>query len=278
MYKFNNNYLVKRTNWQSGQALLIVVLVMVVALTVGLSVAVRTTTNLRTSSESESSQRAFSAAEAGIEQSLQSGASVSVTSLDNNSTYQSTVSNLSGGSFNLNNGTEVFKDEPIDLWLSDYPSYNNPWSGSLSINWGSASDVCNPDEGVNTEPALEIVIISGTLANPRTTSYLLDSCAARASSNNFKLVSTTGDVINGVSYANKETISVLSGLIARIIPLYASTYVGAQKGSADPDLPSQGIVVTSTGTSDNTKRKIISFQEHPKLPSELFPFVLFLQK
>jgi len=56
--------------YQSGQALLIVILVMVIALTVGLSVAVRTTTNIRTASEDENSQRAFSAAEAGVSKRL----------------------------------------------------------------------------------------------------------------------------------------------------------------------------------------------------------------
>ena len=55
---------------ERGQALLIVLLVMTVALTVGLSVATRTIVNVRITTQEEQSQRAFSAAEAGIEETL----------------------------------------------------------------------------------------------------------------------------------------------------------------------------------------------------------------
>jgi hypothetical protein len=264
--------------FQSGQSLLIIVLVLVIALTVGLSVAVRTTTNLRTSAESESSERAFSAAEAGIEQSLQTNNSVSLTTLSNNASFETTVSALAGSGFSLNNGSSVLKDESVDLWLSTYPDYTSPWNGQLSINWGSAQDSCNPIESNNSQAALEVVVISGTKQNPRTTSYLLDPCASRASANNFEYVATPGDTIDGKAYASKKTITVASGLIARIVPLYAPSLIGVQKGSADPDLPSQGSIVTSIGTSDNTKRKIITFRGYPKLPTELFPFIFFSPK
>jgi len=41
------------------------------------------------------------------------------------------------------------------------------------------------------------------------------------------------------------------------------------------DLPQQGTIVSSTGISDTTKRKIVSFRGYPKLPVELFPFIIF---
>lgn len=268
-------FCIKQAGKRSGQALLVIILVMVVALTVGLSVAVRTTSNLRTSSESESSERAFSAAEAGIEQSLITNSSVSTTSLDNNTSYQTTVSSSDGTVFSLNNGSIVLKDEPVDVWLSTYPSFSSPWTGSLSINWGSGSDVCSPQEATNTQAALEVVVISGSKANPKTTTYHLDPCAARASSNNFEPVSTGGDTIGDKSYARKQIIPIVSGLIVRIIPVYASSGIAVQKGAADPNLPSQGSLVTSTGSSDNTIRKIVSFRGNPKLPVELFPFIFF---
>ncbi|MBI4037893.1 hypothetical protein HY382_02515 [Candidatus Curtissbacteria bacterium] len=55
---------------KSGQILILVLLVVVVALAVGLSVASRNLTNLRTSTQSEQSQRAFNAAEGGVEEIL----------------------------------------------------------------------------------------------------------------------------------------------------------------------------------------------------------------
>lgn len=54
-----------------GQVALVVVLAMVVLLTIGLSVISRTVTDIRISKETEESTRAFSAAEAGIEEALE---------------------------------------------------------------------------------------------------------------------------------------------------------------------------------------------------------------
>ena len=55
---------------KKGQVLVLVLLVVVVALAVGLSVASRNLTNLRITTQSEQSQRAFNAAEGGIEDVL----------------------------------------------------------------------------------------------------------------------------------------------------------------------------------------------------------------
>src|SRR6266403_5167091 len=100
-------------NYQRGQILLIVVLVMTVALTIRLSIATRTITNIRTSTEEESSQRSFSAAEAGMEKALQelNGSSGSLT---NSSTFQSSIASLSGQELLLNNGSPVLKDDAVD--------------------------------------------------------------------------------------------------------------------------------------------------------------------
>ena len=55
---------------QSGQIILIVLLIMVVLLTIGLALVVRSVTDIRISTETKESTRAFSAAEAGIEEAL----------------------------------------------------------------------------------------------------------------------------------------------------------------------------------------------------------------
>src|SRR3989338_3351838 len=113
---------------EKGQAFLIVVLVMVVALTVGLSVASRTVTNLRTTAEEENSQRAFSAAEAGIEKALKTGPISSPLDLGNNASIESVqIVGVSGTEFLLNGGNPVLQDDGFDLWLSSYPDYTNPW-------------------------------------------------------------------------------------------------------------------------------------------------------
>ena len=55
---------------KSGQILILVLLIVVVSLAVGLSVASRNLTNLKISTQTEQSQRAFSAAEGGVEDVL----------------------------------------------------------------------------------------------------------------------------------------------------------------------------------------------------------------
>lgn len=264
----------KYSKWQEGQALLIVVLVMVVAMSVGLSIAVRTTTNIRTASEDESSQRAFSAAEAGIEQSLTRGNSFQINGSFGNTTYSTKGIPLSGAQFLVHNGTTVLKDEPVDVWLSDYPDYITPWSGNLTVNWGTAGETCAISESVNTQAALEIVLIYGSKAAPRVHEYLLDPCSSRRGNNKFQ-VSAPGGNVSNKSFAYQYSIAVNSGLIARIIPLYAPTSIGI---SANSPLPSQGTIIASTGVFDNTKREIVSFRGYPKLPLEVFPFIFFSPK
>lgn len=157
----------KSRNFERGQMLLIVVLTMIVALTVGLSVVSRTITGLRISKQNEESQRAFQAAEAGIERAIQSGASgnTSFNFPANNSKYSTSVlSNLtSGNNFLLNGGEAVTQDSGIDVWLANYPGYTSPYSGTLTLYWNPATKTsCTPGNGVNTAAAIEVNVISGT--------------------------------------------------------------------------------------------------------------------
>src|SRR3989338_3701872 len=98
----------KIKNTQSGQMLLVVVLVMVVALTVGLSVASRTITSLKISKQNEDSQRAFQAAETGIQEALQqlSGNHTVAGILDNQASFNAVINQTSGNQLLLNGGDD----------------------------------------------------------------------------------------------------------------------------------------------------------------------------
>lgn len=263
---------------ERGQVLLIVVLIMVTALTIGLSVAARTITNIRTSQEAENSEKAFSAAEAGIEESLADNRSSEGT-FSNNASYSTVVRNVAGVEFPLNNNVPILKDDAYDLWLSTYPSYTNPWSGSLTLYWGDASNTCTTSEVTNTMAALEVVVLSGSVSNPVMTRYALDPCSQRSLQNNFTFVSPGGGTVDGKSYAFRRTFTVNSGLFIRVIPLYAATNMAVRgcdaAGVTCLQLPSQGTVVEATGVADTTQRKIISYKRYPKLPAELFPYSFF---
>lgn len=255
---------------QSGQTLLIIVLVMVVTLTVGLSVASRSITNLRTATEEENSQRAFTAAEAGVEQVLKTGNPISTeVQLSNNASIRRvTTTNISGTQFVPNNGNDITKDDGIDIWLSNNPDYSSQWSGNLTINWGNraTSDPCG-------HAALEIIVISGPTASPVSRRYTFDPCSSRQTGNNFTLASTTGDTVGGIQFAFKSPqIAVASGIIARVVSLYANTPIGVV---ASIGLPSQGKQIQSTGASGGTVRQVTYFQGFPELPPEFFQYILF---
>lgn len=253
---------------QKGQALLIVILIMVVSLTVGLSVASRSIVNLRTSTEEENSQRAFSAAEAGIEKALSTGTGITVAQdLGNNAFIEEVdIGEVSGTEFVLNGGNMVEKDNGIDLGLSqDYPGYESSQNiSNLIIYWGSQGDTCS------NSAAIEVIVLSGTSRSPQSTRYVYDSCPR---GNNFISPNTGSYTISGKTFKYQAQIgNINNGLIARVVPLYANTPIGIRSGTS---LPPQGRVIQSTGASGGTERKITYFAGYPQLPVEFFQYILF---
>jgi Tfp pilus assembly protein PilX len=258
---------------QAGQALLIVILVMVVALTVGLSVITRSITTIRTSKEEESSQRAFSAAEAGVEKIVNSTSTTLQGSLSNKSSYSTKVTTVAGNTLLANNGNVVLKDDSVDIWLSTYPSYASPFTGTLTVYWGSGNETCSNSETTNTQAALEIVVLSGTVSSPVATHYALDPCSSRSTANNFSNSLKPGGMINGKQLNHSYDLALTNALLARVIPLYASTPIGVDGNGKN--LPSQGQVIESTGSSGETQRKVTVYKSYPKVPVAFFPYMLF---
>lgn len=258
-----------------GQILLISLLVLVVAMTIGLSLATRTINSLKVTTAQDSSQKAFAAAEAGLERALTQLSSTTITgSLDSVSNYSTTVNTRSSNEFQVNSGDFLIKNDTADIWLSDYPNYTLPWTGTLNIYWGSSADVCvGTPEANNTMSAIEVVIISGTRTSPILSHYAFDPCTSRRTGNRFS-ASTTGGVVSGKNYSYRAAINVTSGLLARIIPLYAGTYIGVR----GTNLPPQGIEITSVGSSGGTQRKLTSFRSYPKAPVEFYPYLIFSPK
>lgn len=263
---------------QGGQTLLIVVLAVVIALTVSLSVASRMITNIKTTTEEANSQKALSAAEAGIERALQKITSTEAPITDN-LTYTATVSTLKGSQLLLNGGNIITKDEGVDLWFVEHnsdgtPNYSSSWTGTVTIYWGNTGDNCSTSQISNTMAALEVVVVSGTKETPSVNRYAIDPCDLRRNDyNKFSEEDETGTFsIAGRDFKYRKQISITNGMIARIIPLYANAPI-AVVGSVD--LPSQGSVINSTGTSGSTERRITVFQGYPSLPAEFFPYNLF---
>lgn len=262
---------------QKGQALLVIVLVMVVALTVGLSLASRTITNLRNTREQASSQKALSAAEAGIEQAIKSGASIGG-SFSGNTTYTTTVGQVLGTApFLLNGGGIVNKNDATYIWTTPYSTnpanlWQNPWNGDLRIYWGTVGQSCS--NANNMPAAMEVSIISGSVAAPVMSRYVYDPCIVRRSTNNFSPPSSSTPVtISSTVFSYTATRALTNALLVRVNPIYASSVIGASGSTA---LPQQGVTITSIGTSDNNiQRKVSVFQGYPEVPAEFFPYILF---
>ena len=269
---------------QKGQVFLIVILVMVIALTVGLSLVSRSVITVKTTSEEADSQKAFNAAEAGVEIALQKSQSttdvtIGQKTLANNAVIQQVLIHpITGSSIVLNDGNPVSQDQGIDIWLTTYPDYSgNPWTGKMYVYWGSKNG-CN-------DAAIEAIIISGTSStdkNAKIERYGIDPCGTnsvdpsknRTGQNKFSPASGSGSV-NGTRFNFSTSIPIINGLLVRVIPLYANTPLGIvgydnSSPQALQNFPSQGRIITSTGVFGTTQRKVSFFQGYPLLPSEFF--------
>ncbi len=263
---------------QEGQILLIVVLVSVISLTVGLAAVSRSITNTRVSTEESNSQKALTAAEAGLEDQIKraTGDQPYSKQFDNNSGYVAKTTEIKGKKNLLINNYElpVRQHEGADVWLSDYPDFQNPKPNTtLTVYWTVGGGSCDPSASIK-QPAIEIVVLSGSNKNsPTLTRYAIDQCRSRG--NGFRGPSVSG---HGLSDPGKpfnyyyQLPEIQNGYIVRIIPIYADTKIGVTSNIV---LPPQGYEIESTGTSGDTVRKVKVFQSFPSLPIEFFPYNLF---
>lgn len=269
---------------QKGQVLLIIVLIMVIALTVGLALISRSIISLKNTNEQADSQKAFQAAEAGVEIGLQkpittNEVDIGQKTLDNNAVINGVALHpITGSSIVLNNGNPISQDAGLDIWLTNYPNYSGtPWTGSLYLYWGTNAG-CQ-------DAALEAIVISGSSATDPNASikrYGIDPCGTgsidasqnRSGQNKFA-AAQVGTTVANKSFNFGTNIPITNGLIVRVIPLYTNTPIGI-KGfdNQDPpqpkDFPSQGRIITSTGSFNATEREVSFYQGFPLLPSEFF--------
>lgn len=275
----------KLKNSQNGQILLIVVLSMVVALSVSLSIASRTISNLRISKQSEESQRAFQAAEAGLERAVRQvstgGDAVGngfSGDLTNNTDFSVDIQPESGVDIQLNGGDLVERAVGIDVWMSAYPDYASPYTGQVRLYWGSTGQDCAAS-GDSYPSALEVLLIYGNKNSPQLYREVFDPCSGRINGSTTVETITGGIEHAGNRYQYRATFpsagSMTNGLLFKVIPIYNSTRIGLE--GLNGALPSQGSVITSTGKSGDTVRKIQYFQSFPQIPNELFPYAIVSQ-
>ena len=294
---------------QGGQVLLVVVLVIIVASTIGLSVASRSITNIRTSTEEAESQKALSAAEAGIERAIQGSIPIGVQGQNpsNNSSYVAKVTPVESSSFIINGQSAVLnaagdvintipntvpKDEGADVWFVDHnangdPIYSRPKPiNFVNLYWGTSSEECG---NINSMPAIQVIVVTRDQSEPneiKSYRYVYDSCNR---GNNFTKAEDAGNYkINGapgITFKYKTPQNDLGRgikdiVLMRVIPIYKDAVIGIDTcnpgGQNCEALPSQGYIISSTGTSGQANRKITVFKGYPQTYLPYLSYGLFV--
>lgn len=287
---------------QKGQLILTLILVMAVALAIGLSVIQKSLVDISTSTKVEQSSRAFSAAEAGIENALQGGGSsvnFSQTTGSSAEVSGSTDWGPPAAAANVQQAPLEYpplsKEEVAQVWLANPDSTSNPPAEFykrrvLDIYWGNSA---------TGRAAIELTLIYYDTA---TTSYksrkwYLDQNITRSPQNGFTQVTTcNGGYPNPPSsftstYQCKFTLGgsadlagslPASGLmLLRARLLYNSSSQpfavqppSSENSSPDHSLPAQAKSFTSTGKSGETQRRVKLFQLKKVVPT-YFDYAIF---
>lgn len=294
----------KLSNNASGQALLLVLLSMSVVLTIVLSILARSTVDIGVSTRSEESVRAFSAAEAGIEQALVAGA-LNGTLGNGSATFDAKVTDFSSAVSEFVLPYSLYSGESATVWFVSHDdsgnlscdSGNPCFTGSeIKVCWGK-NDVTYTDQ--NKIPAIEVSVIYLTTPGDYTKAQIaravIDPYTSRTPPNSFSAADGSC-VIDGQTFAFSKTIDFgvggfeispaaiytnVNGLqLARISFLY-NTDMGhpvAVKVTGGT-LPSQGVLINSVGSSNvsgtgGSIRKVEVIRGFKELPG-IFESVVF---
>lgn len=287
---------------EKGQALVLVLLSLAVVLTLVLFILARSVTDVAVSSSQENSVRAFSAAEAGIENALVIGKGTAGSA--NNSNYTAVVSGYSQGLSDFPYPVPLLSGDTATTWFVAHDEttgnivcdQNRPcFSGSsMKVCWGNPGAYPNPQ----FIPAVEVSVYYETTPEDASTVRIAravyDPNPSRVSSNSFSAPDAGTCTIGGTNYEFQKVVQFGVGglgipatsynaangyglLFARIRMFY-NTDVGQPLGTSvvgntTPSLPAQGQSIISTGTaglsSDITgqvTRRINVFQSWPESP------------
>lgn len=142
---------------QKGQILLITIMLITTVLTVVLAVTFKSTTETQLTKLEEESQKALSAAEAGVELALQQG-HIKIGELpeflDTGITGDASIDSKIDTKFV---SPLLKKDQQYTFYLADYPNFSQTYSGSIALYFQSEPDLCPSVEMtfLGSEPAAE---------------------------------------------------------------------------------------------------------------------------
>jgi len=269
---------------QSGQALVLVLLSLAVVLTLVLFILSRSVTDVAVSGRQEESVRAFSAAEAGIEQALVVGSSIPKTGIGDAS-YTTSFTDYAQGLTIFNDPVPLSSGDSATIWFvahnPDGSLGSTVFTGdSMKICWGAVGSSGNSD----TTPAIEVSIYyetkPGTLLTVKVARDAFDpfnSTGLRTVPNSFAAAPVVGTcTIGDQSYAFQKTVTfsdfspvaVNTGglMLAKIRMFYNDSPQKVGVSVTGGTLPSQGKEVDSSGVAGASNRRITVFQGWAEFP------------
>ncbi len=294
----------RRRKFQSGQALVLVLLSLAVVLTLVLFILSRSITDIAISSRQEESVRAFSAAEAGVERSLVIGVGSNSTIGDAN--YSSSVTSFAEGTQDFVYPINLASGDTSTTWFVSHDddgnaacgtgepcffSSTNSSSNLFKVCWGKPGT----GSGTSTTPAIEMIIFyedtPGDASTIKVARDVYDPNSGRTASNGFFAPDSGTCSISGTSYAFQKTLTAQdlnipnsafqspNGLqFLRVRTFYNSDQnhpLGVTVNfPGNSTLPSQGQSIVSTGVSGESNRRLEVFQGWPEVPS-VFDYAVY---
>jgi hypothetical protein len=278
---------------ESGQALLLILLAMSTVVTITLSVVSRTVSDIAVTTVEEESLRAFSAAEAGVEEAL-------VGDITPGSTIEDVVTGIrtEPGASEYNADVtgfpevvdeyvyprEVLSGETATVWLMSHDANDilvcgtgNPCftSRTLRMCWSKGS-------GSGTTPAVEASLVYEEAGQIRMSKAVYDPSSGRtpgASSPDGTNCTVAGQNFGyrkDISFASLGVSTPTAGVLKmiRFRMLYNDRPQTLAVDGMGTSLPSQGRKIDSTGTSGESTRRVEVYALYPDVPA-VFDSALF---
>lgn len=263
----------------SGQVVLLLVLLTVVGLTIGLSLISRTVTDIRITSQIEQSNRAFSAAEAGIETALKSSAVEPTGTVNLPGASADFQTKSIGGTTSVYYFPYTNAGKTQTLWLIAHNS-----DGTLNLSdpapypLDSSFEVCWKINSSNI-PAMIMTLLYQDGSDYKISKQAFDPIPSRSGFNGADAI---GGYCDGsynyrvvITATTTFSVPVTGKLIAmRLQPVYSDTSIAINPSSS---LPVQGKQIVSMGqTETGVVRKVEVAQGYFALP-EIFNYTLFIE-
>jgi len=256
---------------QRGQAVLIILAVMAIGMSLAFSLSRQITTDVEISQKETESAKAFSAAEAGIEEALrqlsQGQTNVNLNPSDFGVDEVEVQVQDQGNAATFSYPLEIRPGEIAIIWLR-----NHRPNGQLDLNNGynrSTLKVCWQGEA-----ALEAIYFYQTATDYQIRRWAFDPNTIRTNDNNFSSLISGCAEIDGLNRGVTLDLTDGTPLFLVLRPFYQRTRVGAVAESGS-SLPPQGHLITSASAINRgeTKiaRKIMVFQGWPVPEESIFP-------